>query len=207
MPAGAANRDVEARIFATAEPIADTGVDWRYGLVDACRAVTANAAPCHGAPAPAPGAQVPLPPPSQTAQPVSIAPRPSRPNALPGTYTGSLGRRGGRLRLVVGGRGDALISVQTAVRARCKKGPARRIRVAVLSTTAYGKIKLGGKFAFQLRQRGVALRGQQIRMSGTFAVARGRAGGTLRLTGQTRVTGRCASRPIAWTAVLKNSAS
>jgi thermitase len=46
MPAGAANRDVEARIFASAEPISGTGVDWRYGLVDACRAVTANAASC-----------------------------------------------------------------------------------------------------------------------------------------------------------------
>lgn len=207
MPAGAANRDVEARIFATAEPIAGTGVDWRYGLVDACRAVTLNAASCHGAPAPAPGVQVPIVPPFQIAQEAPIASPPSRPNALPGTYTGSLGRRGGRLRLVVGGRGDALIRVQTAVLVRCAKGPSRRVPIAVLSTSAYGKIAPGGKFAFQLRRRGVAVRVQRIRISGTFDVARRRARGTLRLTGQAPRAGRCDSRPIIWTAGLTNSAS
>jgi hypothetical protein len=206
MPAGAANRDVEARIFATAEPIAGTGVDWRYGLVDACRAVTANAPPCHGVPAPAPGVPVPTPPPSQIAQPAPVAPLPPRPNALPGTYTGSLGRRGGRLRLVVADRGDALVRVQTAVLVRCVKGPARRIPIAVLSTAAYGKIKLGGKFALQLRRPGVAVGGQQIRMSGTFDATRRHARGTLRLTGQARAAGRCDSRPIAWTAGLTNRA-
>jgi hypothetical protein len=54
----------------------------------------------------------------------------------------------------------------------------------VLSPSAYGKIGVRGKFVFRLRRRGFALRGQQIRMSGTFDVARRRARGTLRLTGK-----------------------
>jgi hypothetical protein len=77
----------------------------------------------------------------------------------------------------------------------------------VLSASACGKIARRGKFAFRLRRRGVALRGQQIRMSGTFEVGRRRAHGTLRLTGQAGMAGGCDSRPIAWTARLTTSAS
>ena len=42
MTPATARRDVETRILATSRPITGTGVDFRYGRVDACAAVTGN---------------------------------------------------------------------------------------------------------------------------------------------------------------------
>ncbi|HEY1776868.1 MAG TPA: S8 family serine peptidase [Solirubrobacteraceae bacterium] len=200
MPAGQANRDVEARILTSAEPVAGTGTDWRYGLVDACRAVTANAPACAPLPSPPPGTPTPSPPPSQVAQPAPVAPPPSRPNAAPGLYTASLGRRGGPLRLTVADGGNALVRIQATVLMRCPKGPSRRVNIAALSTTNYGKIMRHGKIALLLQKGAIKLRRQQIRLSGTFNVTGRRARGTLRITGLIGASGRCDSRPITWTA-------
>jgi thermitase len=198
MPVGQANRDVEARIFASAEPVAGTGTDWRYGLVDACRAVTADAPLCSPLAPPAPGTPAPTPPPSQVAQPAPIAPNPPSPNAVPGSYTGSLGRRGS-LRLTVGDGGNALVRIDATVLMRCPKAAVRRVRIAALSTTSYGTIGPSGKFGVRLRKGAVKLRRQEIRLSGTFNAADGRARGTLRVAGMIGTTGRCDSRPINWT--------
>jgi hypothetical protein len=206
MPVGQANRDVEARIFASAEPIAGTGTDWRYGLVDACRAVTANAPVCSPLPSPAPGTPTPTTPPSQVAQPTPIAPNPPSPNAVPGSYTGLLGRRGGSLRLTVGDGGNALVRIHATFLMRCPNGASRRVGIAALSTTNYGKIGSNGNFGVRLRKGAVKLRHQEIRLSGTFNAADGRARGTLRVTGMIGTTGRCDSRPIIWTTRLTPSA-
>jgi hypothetical protein len=206
MPVGQANRDVEARIFASAEPIAGTGTEWRYGLVDACRAVSANAPLCSQLPSPAPATPTPTPPPPQVAQPTPIAPNPPSPNAIPGSYTGSLGRRGGFLRLTVGDGGNTLVRIQATVLMRCPKGALRRVRIASLSTTNYGEIGRDGKFGVRVRKGAVKLRRQEIRLSGTFNVAGVGARGTLRVTGLIGRTGRCDSRPISWTTRLTPSA-
>jgi thermitase len=206
MPAGQANRDVEARILASAEPIAGTGNYWRYGLVDACRAVTANAPVCSQLPSPPPGTPTPTPPPSQEAEPTPVGPPPPSPNAVPGLYTASLGRRGGPLRLTVADGGDALVRIQAMVLMRCPKGPLRGVEIGALGTTNYGKINRNGKFVLQLRKGAGKLRRQQIRLSGTFNGAGLRAGGTLRVTGLIGASGRCDSRPITWTARLTRRA-
>jgi len=198
-PAAEANRDVQARIEASAEPIPGTGTYWRYGRVDACRAVTASGPPCSAAPAEPTFPPPPTtPPPSELAQPAPVAPPVTGP-AIPGVYKGSLGRRGGPLRLSVGGRGDALIGVQVAVILRCQRGPARRIRVAGLNSANYARIRRTGAFGFRLRPRGTGVRGQQLKVTGSFNAAERRARGTLRLTGTTSGGGRCDTRPIAWT--------
>jgi thermitase len=206
MPVGQANRDVEARIFASAEPIAGTGTEWRYGLVDACRAVAANAPLCAQLPSPAPGPGTPTPtpppPPPKVAQPTPIAPNPPSPNAIPGSYTGSLGPRGGSLRLAVGDGGSALVRIHATVLMRCPGGALRRVGIAALSTTNYGEIGRNGQFGVRLRKGAVKLRRQEIRLSGTFNVAGVSARGTLRVTGVIGTTGRCDSRPITWTTRL-----
>jgi hypothetical protein len=78
----------------------------------------------------------------------------------------------------------------------------RRVKIVALSTTNYGEIKRTGKVGLQLRRGAVKLRRQHIRLSGTFNVAGLRARGTLRVTGLIGASGRCDSRPIAWTARL-----
>ena len=89
---------------------------------------------------------------------------------------------------------------------RCPQGTLRRVKIAALSTTNYGKIKRNGKFGLQLQKGAVKLRRQQIRLSGTFNVAGLRARGTLRVTGLISTSGRCDSRPITWTARLTRRA-
>jgi thermitase len=199
-PSDQANRDVETRILTSAEPIAGTGTDWQYGLVDACRAVTANAPACSQPPSPPPGPPPPLRLRPRWPQPAPIAPRPPNPNAVPGVYTASLGRRGEPLRLTVADGGNALVRIQTKVLMRCSEGPSRRVKIAALSTTNYGKIKRNGKFGLLLRKGALKLRRPQIRLSGTFNVADRRARGTLRVTGLSGASGRCDSRPITWAA-------
>jgi hypothetical protein len=201
-PATEANRGVEARILASAQAIPGTGTYWRYGRVDACRAAGANQAPCSGVPPePTPPAPPPPTPPPALAQPAPIGPPLMTPHAIPGTYTGSIARRGGPLRLVVADRGDALIRLQLTVRVRCQGGPSRSVRVVGLSATKYAKIASSGKFALRLRPRGTVVRRQQLQLSGTFNTAGRRARGTLRLTGLA-ANGRCDSRAINWTAHL-----
>jgi hypothetical protein len=86
---------------------------------------------------------------------------------------------------------------------RCPKAAVRRVRIAALSTTNYGTIGPNGKFGVRLGKGAVNLRRQEIRLSGTFNAADGRAGGTLRVTGMIGTTGRCDSRPINWTTRLR----
>jgi len=203
LPAVDANRDAEARIVASAEAIPGTGTYWRYGRVDACRAVTANGPRCSGIPLEPPLASPPTaPPPSEVGQPAPIAPPLANRPAVPGTYKGSLGRAGGPLRLRVGDRGDALIRIQVTVQLRCQAGPARRPKIAALSTTEYGKIEQNGRFALRVRRPGKVVRSQQIQINGTFEVAKRRVGGTLRVTGVAGGSNRCDSRSIRWTARL-----
>jgi hypothetical protein len=82
---------------------------------------------------------------------------------------------------------------------RCQRGPARRIRVAGLNSANYARIRRTGAFGFRLRPRGTGVRGQQLKVTGSFNAAERRARGTLRLTGTTSGGGRCDTRPIAWT--------
>jgi subtilisin family serine protease len=91
-----AGRDVESRILATAQPITGTGIDFRDGRVDACRAVTGSAQLCGKPIAPAPSPAPPAPAPPQIAQPAPI-PSPTL-AALSTTMYGQI-RRGGQLRL------------------------------------------------------------------------------------------------------------
>jgi hypothetical protein len=121
-------------------------------------------------------------------------------------YTGSLGGRGGALSLTVGDGGSALVRIQTTVRMGCPAGPARRVRIAALSTTNYGEINGNGKVALQLRKGALKLRRQQIRLSGTFNVAGGRVSGKLRVSGVIGANGRCDSRSVTWTAGLTRPA-
>jgi thermitase len=200
-PAGDTNRQVEQRLFATADPIAGTGSDWRYGRVDACRAVTGDRSSCVAPPPTRSPAPQPTPPPTQIAHPSPVQPPPPSRNAIPGTYAGLLGRRDRPLRLTVGDGGDALIGFQGTVRLRCQQGPETRVKVAGLSTTAYAPIKRGGKFALTLRKRTSGLRNPRIRLAGSFDVKHRRAGGTLRVTGS-RLRTRCDTRTIAWSARL-----
>ena len=200
MPAASANRDVETRIFDSAQAITGTGTDWRYGRVDACRAVTANAPPCaplSGQPAPFPAPQGPAPP--QIAQPAPIQPPPPSPNALPGLYTGSLARRLGPLKLTVGNRGDSLIRLRATVQVRCQKGKPQRIQIVSLSTTNYGVVRRNGTFQIRVRKQVMRLRNPRVQLGGTFNVAGRRAKGTVRVTGTMPGGGRCDSGTVTWT--------
>jgi thermitase len=218
MPTGPTNLDVHNRIIASAEPIIGTGTDWRYGLVDACRAVAGSGASCSaqppatvpGSPPPAPSqpsppspappaVAPPAPAPPELAQPAPVGPLPvTSPNAAPGTYTGSLGRRGGPLRLVVGERGDAMIRIEATVSVPCKSGPNVRVRIAELSTAKYGKIDRNGKFQLRIRKSRATLGKQEFQTSGRFNVATNRSTGTLRVTGRDSRNRKCDSRTISW---------
>lgn len=192
VPPGQTNQEVESRIFATAQPIAGTGTDWRYGAADACRAVTANPAVC--VPAPTVGAsrrQPHGPAPPNTAQPAPGSLPPGA-NAAPGAYSGALGRRGGRLRLIVGERGDSLIRLQGTLSVVCSPRGPLTVRVAALSTSDYGRVVRGGRFALRLRVSRGTLRNQQIDLSGRFNLAARRVQATIRVTGATS-TSRCDS--------------
>ncbi|HZV26423.1 MAG TPA: S8 family serine peptidase, partial [Acidothermaceae bacterium] len=162
MPAATARQDVETRIFDSADRIAGTGVDFRYGRVDACQAVTGDALACGESPAaptpspttsslppqttsPPPAAPT-SPPPPQIAEPAPIVtstPAAPHVNAHPGAYAGSLRRNSGTLQLIVGDGGDALIRLQGTVRLSCS-GVTRRVRISTLSTTQYGQIRSDG---------------------------------------------------------------
>jgi thermitase len=133
-----AGRDIASRLIAAAKPITGTGIDFRYGRVDACRAVTGSAQLCGEPIAPAPSPAPPAPAPPQIAQPAPIASPTPRRNAAPGVYAASLARGRGRLRLVVGDGGDALVRLQGTVQLGCQGRPAFRARFAALSTTMYG---------------------------------------------------------------------
>jgi thermitase len=202
MPAGHRSQEVADRIFASATPLPGTGTDWRYGRVDACLAVTGNAALCPPQPpASAPVDQQPAPPPPPTAQPAAIGgppPADSRRTAVPGAYNGSLGRRGLLLRLTVGASGDSLTRLLAVVRLSCRGGPSVRVRITGLSTTDYGRIARSGTFTFALRKTSTSIREQRLAISGRFAPTR-QARGTLRVTGRTRTPASgCRSRTIRW---------
>jgi thermitase len=191
---------VEARILATAQQITGTGVDFRYGRVDACRAVTGSAQLCGTPIAPAPSPTPPAPAPPQTAQPAPIPSTTGKRNAAPGTYTARLVRAAGRLRLVVGDGGDALIRIQGTVQLGCRKRRTLSGRFAALSTTIYGQIRVGGKFRIRTRRVAGSLRRTRLEVAGAFNATRGLAGGTVRLRGQAGSAGACDSRAIRWSA-------
>jgi thermitase len=205
MPPGQVNQEVRDQLFSSAEPITGTGTDWRYGMVDACLAVTGAQADCAPPPpTPTPSVQPPAPPPPTTARPVPItAPAPAAPRAKPGSYRGLLGRRRTALRLVVGASGDALIRVQTVVGLRCRHGPVRAVRLARLSTTDYGKINRAGVFRLVLRGATRLVRAQRIVLTGRFYPRLRQATGSLRITGRARApAGRCDSGTLWWSARL-----
>ena len=200
MPPASANRDVETRIFDSAQAIAGTGTDWRYGRVDACRAVTANGPPCAGLSArPAPVPAPPAPAPPEIAQPVPIQPPPVSPNALPGLYTGSLAHRTGPLKLTVGSRGDSLISLRATVQLRCQKGRPQRVQIVSLSTTNYGVITADGSFNVRVSKQVKRLRKPRVQLGGRFDVKGRRARGAIRVTGIAPGGGRCDSGTVTWT--------
>lgn len=206
MPAATARQDVETRILDTSRPITGTGVDFRYGRVDACAAATGNALLCAApsAPAPTPPAHAPAPP--QTAQPAPIlTPPPATPqlNAVPGSYSGTLARRRGRVRLVVGDGGDALIQVQATVPVRCSARRTVSVRISLLSTTQYGQIRSGGAFRLRTGKAKSRLRAPRIELAGRFDMAGRRGSGTLRVMGRGANSGRCDSRVLRWSASLE----
>jgi thermitase len=201
MPSQTARQDVESRIIATAQPITGTGIDFRYGRVDACAAATGNRRLCAAPAAPAPSPAPPAPGPPQTARPAPIvtAPPATPPrNAAPGTYTGSLARGAGRLRLVVGDGGDALLRVQGTVQARCDRRAMLRVRIGALSTTDYGRVRRGGAFGLRTAKVTSMLRRPRLELAGQFNVRRKQASGTVRVTGRVRNMARCDSRVIRW---------
>gem|GEM_PF-6414640 len=221
MPAGQTNLEVKERIFATAQPVMGAGSDWDYGRADACVAVTADSGAClRPPPATTPILQQPVTPiveqpepaPSEIAQPAPIQTPPTgvpthdaapANNAIPGTYIGSRGRRGGPLRLTVADSGNALIGFKATVPLRCNRGLHHRVRVSGLSSTDYGPIGAKGTFRLGLRRTSIALRGQSIRLAGSFDTASGQASGTLRITGRARPPARkCDSRTVTWSAHL-----
>jgi thermitase len=199
MPAQTARQDVESRIIATAQPSTGTGIDFRYGRVDACAAVTADPLLCAAPAAPAPSPAPPAPAPPPVAQPAPIATAP-RLYAVPGTYTGPLARGAGQLRLLVGDGGDALVRLQGTVRVRCDKRALRRVRIGALSTTDFGRVRHGGTFRLRTGRVTSLLGRPRIEFAGRFNVQRRHASGTLRVTGQIRGIGRCDSRVIRWNA-------
>jgi thermitase len=197
--AGATGRAVEDRIIATADAIPGTGSEWRYGRVDACRAVAANGALCPSSPAgPGSPTPAPAPPPPSAAQPGGPTSPPR--GAFPGTYKASVGRRGGPLRLTVRDDGSALVRAVAPVQLRCTKERPRRVQVAVLSATKYGRIDRAGKFSLRLRIASRSPRNQLLQLAGRFDVSRRLATGTLRLTARTRLSPRCDSGLIKWSA-------
>jgi thermitase len=203
MPPGTARRDVEARILATAWPITGTGTDFRYGLVDACGAVIGDARLCAAPSAPAPSPAPPTPAPPQTAQPAPIPTAPPtvpQRNAVPRTYTASLARGAGRLQLVVGDGGNALVRVRGTMQVRCGRGRTLRVGIGALSTTDYGRIGRGGTFRLRTGKVTTILRRPRIELAGRFNVPRDQASGTLRIIGQARNLGRCDSGVIRWSA-------
>lgn len=211
MPAATARQDVETRIFDSANPITGTGVDFRYGRVDACRAVTGNAVSCGespGTPTPPqttspPPAAPSSPPPPQTAEPAPIVTSPPaapRVNARPGAYVGSLRGNRGSLRLTVGDGGDALIRLQGTVRLKCSSGVARRVRISALSTTQYGQIRSNGAVRLRTSRVTQSLRSPRLVFTGRFDLATRRARGTLRITGNASKVGKCDSRVSNWSA-------
>jgi thermitase len=193
-------RDVEARLTATAQPITGTGIDFRYGRVDACRAVTGDAPSCGTPFVPAPPPAAPAPAPPQTAEPAPIPSTTPRPPTAPGVYTARLGRRGGRLRLVVGDGGDALIRVEGTVALGCRRRRALNARFTALSTTTYGRIRHSGEFRLRTARVRGTLRRPRLDLAGRFSVAQRMARGTLRLTGRTGTAGTCDSRVVRWAA-------
>lgn len=208
LPAGARGREVDARIVASAQPIEGTGTLWRYGRVDACLAMSAASPLCAAPPSvPAPAPPPPASPPPSTAVPAPIpAPRQVKKlrHAAPGTYVGSLTRRRGAVRLVVGDGGDALIGVRTAVPVRCASGRRLRVAIAALSTVLYGRIRRDGRFGLRVRRVTSTLRRPQLRFDGRFDAAARRARGTLRLTGTASNAPHCDSRSVSWTARLSS---
>ena len=222
MPAATARQDVETRIFDSANPITGTGVDFRYGRVDACRAVTGNAVSCGespGTPTPPPTtSSLPpqttsppptapsSPPPPQIAEPAPIVTSPPaapRVNAHPGAYAGSLRRNRGTFQLIVGDGGDALIRLQGTVRLSCS-GVTRRVRISTLSTTQYGQIRSDGMVKFRLSRVTPSLRNSRVVFTGRFNLVTKRASGTLRITGNASKGGKCDSRVIGWSAGQKS---
>jgi hypothetical protein len=95
-----------------------------------------------------------------------------------------------------------VIRIQATVLLRCQGGVTRRVRIVGLSASRYGRIAPSGRFAFTVRVRSGVLRRLQIQAKGRFDVAGRRARGTLRVTGSSPRSGRCDSRPIAWTTRL-----
>jgi thermitase len=145
MPAANRNVAVQDRLFASAQRITGTGTEWRYGSVDACRAVTGNAPPCAAPPKVALSPPPPAASPSQPAQPAPVTVEPPQPApAIPGTYRGSLGAKSRPLALTVADGGQALISFRAKnVMLSCAKGNARQVNISVLSRTNYGEIAAG----------------------------------------------------------------
>ncbi|MHB8659330.1 MAG: S8 family serine peptidase [Solirubrobacteraceae bacterium] len=204
MAPGQVHQEVADRLFSSAEPIAGTGTDWRYGLIDACLAVTGDKAGCSPQPPTSPVTQPPAPPPPTTAQPAPIgAPPQARPHAKPGVYRGSLGRRRVALRLIVGASGDALLRIQTVVGLSCRRGQRRALRLTRLSTTDYGKINRNGRFRVTLTGASRQLRAQRIFVIGRFDTTARRARGKLRVTGfAPHPAGRCDSGTLTWSTRL-----
>jgi hypothetical protein len=111
-------------------------------------------------------------------------------------------RAAGRLRLVVGDGGDALIRIQGTAQLGCRKRRTLSGRFAALSTTIYGQIRVDGKFRIRTRRVAGSLRRTRVEVAGAFNSRRGVAGGTLRLRGQAGSAGACDSGAIRWSARL-----
>ena len=110
------------------------------------------------------------------------------------------------MRLLVAGRGDALIRVQATIQLRCQAGPRRKVTLSAFNTTDYGRIGGAGKFRIRLTTRGKVLRPQQLMLSGRFERAHPRARGTLRVSGRVAGSGGCDSGQVSWTARLPRAA-
>jgi thermitase len=217
LPATNRNAAVEQRILATSKRVTGTGTDWRWGRVDACLAVTNDAAQCAEPPslppppptptplpppAPPPPSQIAQPPPSPIPQPGPTPKKPVKQNAVTGTYKTSLGSKGRPLKLTVSGLGDALTRIDATVQLSCQRGPKKKIRVTGLSTTKYAKILSKGKISVRLKSHGSVLRPQEIQLDGRFETARRLVNGTLRVQGTAGKDGRCDTKKISYTARL-----
>ena len=201
MPPGTTARDVEARIIGTAQPTSGTGTLWRYGRVDACRAVGVSPALCAAAPTTGPAPPSTAPPPPETAQPAPLPAPPAvmaRRHAAPGRYVGRLGRTSGRLQLLVGDGGDALLAVRATVQVSCGRSRRQTVQVRALDPTRFAPIKVGGRFGLRVGTVTTALGRSQLQLAGRFDLVTRRAQGTLRVTARTRRGARCDSRSIRY---------
>jgi thermitase len=170
---------VRERLFATAHPVRGTERYWKYGIVNACLAVTNNQGPCGLLAAQTSGKSRGKA--KKTASGLGLS---GSGLAALGTYAGSLGR--GRLRLKVGDGGSAVVGLTYKVTLGCERNLRVSLRGTALSTASYAAIDSANSFSVRLPTRGVTLSSEDFQVSGTFS---GRS-----VHGKLRVTGRNGGR-------------